>query len=61
MNGVALVYYTLTGRQVIEKEIFKASHFKDGQLDLKKFDGSVMMYETQNTVEENSILPIRKN
>ena len=53
LNGVALVYYTLTGRQVTEKEIFKASHFKEGQLDLKK---DLMMYETQNTVEEKQHL-----
>lgn len=53
LNGVALVYYTLTGRQVTERHIFESSHLKEGDIDLKQ---DMMVYETKNTVEEKQHL-----
>ena len=53
LNGVALIYYTLTGKQVTLKKILEVSHFEKSQLDLRK---DMMMYEAQNTVEEKQHL-----
>lgn len=53
LNGVALIYYTLTGKQVTLKKILEVSHFEESQLDLRK---DMMMYEAQNTVEEKQHL-----
>lgn len=53
LNGVALIYYTLTGKQVTERHIFESSHLKEGDIDLKQ---DMMVYETKNTVEEKQHL-----
>lgn len=53
LNGVALVYYMLTGRQVTEKEIMKCSEV-DADINVKTSD--MLSYEIQNITEEKQHL-----
>lgn len=53
LNGVALVYYMLTGRQVTENEIMQVSEV-DADVNVAPVD--MMIYEIQNTTEEKQHL-----
>lgn len=54
LNGLAMVYYMMTGRQMTEDAIMKRNHVK---LDMDASDA--MIYEIQNTVEEKQHLAYR--
>lgn len=53
LNGVALVYYMLTGKMVTEHEIMNASQLK---MDVNVAPVDMMSYEIQNTTEEKQHL-----
>lgn len=53
LNGVALVYYVLTGKQVTEDAIMKASQV---EADVNVAPSEMMSYEIQNTTEEKQHL-----
>ncbi len=53
LNGVALVYYILTGRQVTEDAIMNVSEVKT-DVNVEAVD--MMIYEIQNTTEEKQHL-----
>jgi len=53
LNGVALVYYMLTGQEVTEQEIMKQSQIS---AEISVNPAEMMSYEIQNTTEEKQHL-----
>lgn len=53
LNGVALIYYTLTGNQVAEKDIMRISEI---ETNVNSTTSDMMIYEIQNTTEEKQHL-----
>lgn len=56
LNGVALVYYMLTGKQVTEDAIMKASKV---DVEVQVAPSDMMSYEVKNTTEEKQHLAYR--